>query len=192
MRLPLFLLTVLTVCMLFIACEPFLIYEDQIPEFNAPPDKALCVIYRASGIYNNLAQIWYDKKLVSGTTGNTITSFDVEPGEHYIFSKINIMNKVKFNFQPGRTYYIAQAAFPIPIGITTLISATLSPRTCEEALEKLESEKGKLKYTRFNPNYEGAEDLSDKDFQDEVEDYKKWSEKEPEKAKLEAEYAGCE
>lgn len=180
-----------TSSILFIGCEPFLLYEDQIPEFNAPPDKALCVMYRASGIIGDLAYVWCDKKLVSGTTGNTITSFEVDPGEHYIFSKVNIMNKVRFNFQAGKVYYIAVAAFPVPIGITTLVNTTLTPRTCAEAAEKLEFEKGKLKYTRINPNAEGGEDLSDKDFQDEIEDYKKWMEKEPEKAKIEAEYEGC-
>lgn len=176
---------------LLTACEPFLIYEDQVPEFKAPADKALCVIYRASGLYGNLAKIYCDKKFITGTSGNTLTSFEVDPGEHYIFSKIDIMAKVKFNFQAGKVYYIAQAAFPIPIAITTLISNTLSPRTCAEAAEKLDSEKGKLKYTKYNSNYGEVEDLSDKDFQDEIEDYKEWMEKEPEKAKLEAEYSGC-
>ena len=184
-------LVAITSCTFFIGCEPFLLYEDQVPEFSAPPDKALCVVYRASGLIPDLAYLWCDKKLVSGTTGNTITSFEVDPGEHYIFSKANIMNKVRFNFEAGKVYYIAVAAFPVPIGITTLINTVLSPRTCEEATEKLESEKGKLKYTRINPNAEGGEDLSEDDFQEEIEDYKKWMEKEPEKAKLEAEYEGC-
>ncbi len=175
----------------FLGCEPFLLYEEQVPEFKAPADKALCVVYRPSGMYNQVAKIYCDKKFITGTTGNTLTSFEVDPGEHLILAKIDIMAKVKFNFEAGKIYYIAQVAFPIPIGITTLVSNTLSPRTCADAAEKLESEKGKLRYTKFNPNFGEVEDLDDDDYEEEMEDYKEWQEKEPEDAKKEAEYQGC-
>ncbi len=187
MKLLRVLLCVVVVCFLFIACEPFVLYEDQVPEFSAPADKALCVVIRPSGMYGQLAPIWLDEKAISGTTGNTITSFPVDPGEHLVITKISIKTKVKLNFEAGKVYYILQAAFPIPmIGTST----SLTPMPCDEAMEKLEEEKGKLRYTRINPAAE-PKNLEVDDVKEEQEDWKKWAEENPEKAKAEEEYSGC-
>jgi hypothetical protein len=174
--------------LLFVACEPFLLYEDQMPTFKAPSDKALCVVIRPSGMYGNFAQLWLDKKTVGGTEGNTITSFEVEPGEHLVITRISIKTKVKLNFEAGKVYYLMQAAFPIPmIGVST----SLTPMPCAEAVAKLEEEKGKLKFTKLNPNNTDLDDLEDKDVKEEMEDWKKWADDNQDKAKVEREYSGC-
>jgi len=169
-------------------CEPYLLYEDAWPEFKAVPDKALCVVIRPTGFAGGAySPLWLDSKLVSGTTGNTVTSFTVEPGEHLVITKISIKTKVKFNFQAGKVYYLMQAVFPVPmIGTST----SLTPVPCEEATAKLEQEQKSLKYSRSNPNKE-QEDLSAEEVKEELEDWDKWSKENPEKAKVEIEYSGC-
>jgi len=181
-----FTIMVCAVAMIIISCTSDLLYENNIPEFKAPANKALCVIIRPTGLYGTYSPIWLDKKCVSGTEGNTITSFEVDPGEHLVLTKISLMTKVKFNFQPGKVYYLMQAAFPIPmVGVST----SLTPMPGPEAVTKIESEKGKIKFTKLNPEA-GHKDLDDDDVKEELEDWSKWSRKEPEKAKIEIEYPG--
>jgi hypothetical protein len=173
---------------LFIGCEPVLLYEEQFPAFNPPADKALCVVIRPSGMYGNLAQIWLDGKTVGATSGNTVTSFEVDPGEHLVITRISIKTKVKLKFEAGKVYYLLQAAFPVPmLGVST----SLTPMPCAEATEKLEQEKGKCKFTRLNPNNTSLENLDDDDVKEELDDWKEWSDDNPEKSKTEIEYSGC-
>jgi hypothetical protein len=171
---------------LFTSCTSPLLYEDTIPDFRAPADKALCVVIRPTGMYSSYAPLWIDAKCMSGTEGNTITSFTVDPGSHLLMTKINLMSKTKLNFQAGKVYYVLMAAYPIPmVGVGT----SLTPMPGPEATEKIKEEQGKLKYTKLNPEYDN-QDLEADDVKEEMEDYAKWAEKEMEKAKVEAEYPG--
>lgn len=185
---------------LFLAgCEPFLLFEESIPEFKPPADKALCVMIRPSqsalkavgGLVggfdaNALAIIYVDGKVVGGLQENSVTSFEVEPGEHLVLSKVKTMSKVKYNFQPGKVYYITQGLMPIPMIGT---GQALKPMTPDEYRSKLADNTGALRYTRLNPNVP-AEDLDADDVQDELEDWQKWAKKNPEDAKVEMEYPG--
>jgi hypothetical protein len=177
---------VLSCGLLFLACEPFLIYQTQLPEFNAPPDKALCVILRPFGFFPNVSKIYLDEKIVSGTRENTITSFTVDPGQHLVIAKIGTRSKVKFNFQAGKVYYVLQTVYPIPIvGPGT----TLVPMPGSEAIAKIESEKGKCKFSRYNEK-SGKSNLEKSDVAEELADWEKWAKDNPEKAKIEIEYPG--
>ncbi len=168
------------------SCTSPLLYETDIPDFRAPADKALCVIIRPTGMYGQYAPLWLDKKCVGGTSGNTITSFEVDPGSHLVLTKVNLMSKTKLNFTAGKVYYILMAAYPIPmVGVGT----SLTPMPGSEATEKIKQETGSVKYTKLNPEYD-HEDLDDDDLQEELEDYQKWEAKNPDKAKVEAEYTG--
>ena len=168
------------------SCTPPLLYDETIPDFRAPSDRALCVVIRPSGMYGQYAPLWLDTKCVGGTEGNTITSFEVDPGSHLVMTKINLMSKTKLNFQAGKVYYILMAAYPIPmVGVGT----SLSPMPGDEATQKIKEEEGKCKYTKLNPEYD-HKDLEADDLKDELEDYAKWEKKEPEKAKAESDYPG--
>ena len=168
------------------SCTPPLLYETTVPDFKAPADKALCVVIRPTGVYSQFAPLWLDAKCVGGTEGNTITSFEVDPGSHLVLTKINIMSKTKLNFQAGKIFYILMAAYPIPmVGTAT----SLTPMPGPEATEKIKQEEGQIKFTKLNPEYD-HEDLDADDLKEELEDYAEWEKKEPEKAKIEAEYPG--
>jgi hypothetical protein len=84
---------------MFSSCTPPLLYEEAIPDFKAPADKALCVVIRPSGMYSQYAPLWLDAKCVGGTEGNTITSFTVDPGSHLVMTKIKpyVENKTEFS-----------------------------------------------------------------------------------------------
>ena len=172
--------------LLAVSCEPILLYQSPLPEFKAPSDKALCVVLRPSGMFGEYAPIWLDEKCVSGTMGNTITSFEVAPGPHLVLTKIALLTKVKLNFQPGKVYYLLQAAFPIPmIGTST----SLTPMPGDEATAKIEKEKGNIKFTKLNPK-QTYQDLTAGNIKEELKDYDEWTKKEPAKAKVEADYPG--
>jgi hypothetical protein len=179
-------LAAVAVGMVFIACEPFLVHQDQFPDFKAPADKALCVVIRPAGMFGDLAKIYCDGKIEGGTFGNNVMSFEVSPGPHLVLSKIRTISKVKFNFQAGKVYYILQAAFPVPFVGT---STSLVPMPGAEATAKLEQEKGKCKYSQYNVKSQEP-DLDKKDVDDEMKDYDEWAQKNPDKAKVEAEYPG--
>ncbi|MBD3239910.1 MAG: hypothetical protein GF331_04940 [Chitinivibrionales bacterium] len=185
--------------LLLVGCEPFLLFEEPLPEFKPPADKALCVMIRPSQTAvkmagklvggfdaNALAIIYVDGKLVGGLQENSVTSFEVEPGEHLVPSKVKTMSKVKYNFQPGKVYYISQGLMPIPFVGT---GQALKPITPDEYRGKLADNTGALRYTRLNPNVPG-EDLDPEDVKDELEDWAEWAEDNPEDAKVEMEYPG--
>lgn len=172
--------------LLMSSCTSPLLYEDALPDFKAPADKALCVVIRAGGMFDQYAPIWLDEKCMGGTEGNTVTSFEVDPGIHLVLTKINLMSKTKLNFQAGKVYYILMAAYPIPmIGTGT----SLTPMPGAEATDKLKQEQGQSKYAKKNPEY-NHEDLSADDVKEELKDYSEWEQKEPAKAKTEADYPG--
>jgi hypothetical protein len=179
-------LLVVTVGMLFSSCEPFLIKQDQFPDFKAPADKALCVVIRPSGMFGELSKIYCDGTIEGGTYGNNVMSFEVSPGSHLVLSKIRATSKVKLNFQAGKVYYVLQAAFPVPfVGTNT----SLSPMPGSEATAKLEQEKGKCKYAQYNVKSQEP-NLSKKDVDEEMKDYDEWATKNSDKAKAEADYPG--
>ncbi len=181
------LLLMVPVCgLLLSSCTSPLLYEDALPEFKAPSDKALCVVIRQVRMFGNYTPIWVDQKLVSGTIGGTVTSFNVDPGEHLVITKVTVKTKLKYNFQAGKVYYILQTAWTVPmVGVMT----GFTPLPADEAVALLEKEKGSVKYSRANPEYDG-DDLSEDDVKEELEDYAEWAEKNPDKAKVEAEYPG--
>jgi glutaredoxin-related protein len=186
--------------LLVLACEPFLLYEATLPEFQAPEGKALCVMIRPSqqGMKalnmvmgtgfdaNALAKVYVDGKLVGGLTQNCVTSFEVDPGEHLVMSYVKTMSKIRYNFQAGKVYYISQGLMPIPFVGTGQVCKPMTP---EDYRSKLADNQGALQYTKLNPNVP-VENLDDDDVQDELKDWKKWAEKEPEEAKVEIEYPG--
>lgn len=188
------------VSMAIIGCEPFLLFETPLPDFKAPAEKALCVIIRPSqtGVKiasslmgggfdaNALAKVYVDGKLVAGLRENSVTSFEVDPGEHLIMSQVKTMSKIKYNFQAGKVYYISQGLIPIPMIGT---GQAMKPMTPDEYKSKLADNTGALRYTRLNPNVP-AEDMDPDDVADEMEDWKEWAEDNPEDAAAETDYPG--
>lgn len=190
-------LAAVTAVVMFSGCgEPTLIYNQQIPDFKAPDGKALCVVMRPMAITgNDEVKIYSDTTYVGATTGNTVLSFAVEPGEHIIIGDGTNKSKVKFNFQAGKVYYINHTVVTLRPSMgyvtITIITSTFKPLTGPEAVSKLESEKGKISWVQPNPA-NMQENLKAKDLEDVKKDYDKWAgdPKNAEDFKIESEYPG--
>jgi hypothetical protein len=175
------------------AGEDAVVWENQIPSFRAPAGKALCVVVRPTGwdarmqgkLDKNadIAELWLDKRIVGATKPNSITSFEVPPGEHLVCTYVDVRKRVRLNFQAGKIYYLFQTVTPS--------FNTFTLMTCEEAKEKIQQERGKIRYERLNPAFTRLKDIRDDIFQKELNRWKKWAIENPKKAKAEKEYSGC-
>jgi hypothetical protein len=190
-------LAAITAVVMLSGCgEPTLLYNKQLPDFKAPAGKALCVVMRPMALTgNDEVKIYCDAKYVGATTGNTVLSFAVEPGEHIIIGDGTNKSKVKFNFQAGKVYYIWHQVVTITqsMGYVTIriVTSTFKPMNGSDANGKLESEKGKISWVQPNPA-SPQEDLKAGDLADVNKDYDKWAKdsKNAEDLKVEAEYPG--
>jgi hypothetical protein len=184
------------VVMALTGCTPTLLYNKQLPEFKAAADKALCVVIRPMAFTgSNFVPIFVDTQYVGGTEGNTVLSFPVTPGEHFVIGDATNKSKVKFNFQAGKVYFIfhtvvviTTSAGPVTITITT---STFKPMSGEDAMKKIDSERGKISWVQPNPASE-QKNLTGKDLADIQKDYDEWAakEKNAEDFKTEKEYPG--
>lgn len=178
--------------MLFSGCESMLIYNKELPQFKAPADKALCVIIRPMALMgSNTVTMYCDTAYQGATEGNTVLSFPVDPGEHYIIGDATNKSKVKYNFQAGKVYYILHTVVTISASYVTIVTSTFKPMSGPDAVAKLDSEKGKITWVQPNPK-SPQKNLSAGDFEDVKKDYKKWvaDSKNAEDVKVEAEYPG--
>jgi hypothetical protein len=187
-------LTVAVASLVFITgCgTPKLIYNKTLPEIKAPSDKALCVVIRPMAMFGAVyIPIFCDQKYVGGTEGNTMLTFPVDPGEHYVIADATNKSKVKYNFQAGKVYFIWHTVVSIS-GFVTINTSTFAPMDGESATKKIEDEKGKITWVQANPEDKDEKDLSASDFEDIKKDYTKWAgeSKNAADAKKEAEYPG--
>jgi len=170
------------------SCKPLLLYDDLYPKFRGTEEKACCVIIRPSGVAGEeFYPVWVDTQLVSGTTGKTITSFPVDPGEHFIIVKSDTTARVKLLFEAGKEYYLGIHAASISVPDSSIL---LRPVTCSEAGYHLEVSWYSLKYSRLNPEKQ-LRNLSAEELTQERSAWEKWAKENPEKVKKETEYAGC-
>jgi hypothetical protein len=160
-----------------VGCVSKLIYNKTLPEIKAPADKALCVVIRPMAMMGStFIPIYCDQKYVGGTEGNTMLTFEVEPGEHYVIADATNKSKVKFNFVAGKCYFIQHTVVTIsPTSYITINTSTFVTLTGEEAMKKIESEKGSITWVQKNPEDKDSEDMKAKDLEDVKKDYEKWA-----------------
>ena len=190
--------TIVAASLVFMAgCVSKLLYNKTLPEIKAPADKALCVIIRPTAFMgSDFVPIYCDQKYVGATEGNTMLTFDVEPGEHYIIGNATNKSKAKFNFVAGKIYFIFHTVVTVRQSIgpatVTIVTSTFASSDGESAMKKIESEKGKITWVQKNPEDKDSKDLDAKDFEDVKKDYATWAgeAKNAEEAKKEAEYPG--
>jgi hypothetical protein len=183
---------------------PNLIYQKEMPKFTPIEGKARVVVIRpvpsfafsmsgASDPNYLVAAVYVEKKYTTETYKSTVVSFPVDPGEHYILSKVpgfgmHPMSTMKFNFQAGKVYYIQQKVHVSKTPVGEVQACITEPISIDEAT-KLLTEKKDLQYGEFNTAKPGK-DLEDKDYNKQLEDYAKWVKDKPEDAKKESEYPG--
>lgn len=177
----------------FIGCEPMLLKKEISQEFKVPADKALVIVLRKISVSigsmggGGDAKLFLDKKYISGTTTNSLTSFEVDPGEHFIVSLTDVKTPLKFNFKAGKVYYILQSTFPIPFVGT---GNAIVPMNGEEGEANIaEMRKDGDMYVYANPA-DPQDDLSDGDFEDIEEEWKEILEEKPEEARKSMDYPG--
>ncbi len=177
----------------FLGCEPMLLKKEVIPEFKAPADKALIIVLRKISVSIGLgggggeAKIFLDKKYVTGTSSNSVTSLEVDPGEHFVISMTGVKTPLKFDFKAGRVYYILQTTFPIPFVGTGNAIVPVDGAEGEENLASMR--KDKCEYAYANPA-DPQDDLSDDDYEDIQKEWKEIMEEKPEEAKKSMDYPG--
>ncbi|HUI91105.1 MAG TPA: hypothetical protein VLX68_02555 [Chitinivibrionales bacterium] len=183
----------LTLLAMMAGCVSKLIYSKTLPEIKAPADKALCVIIRPTAFMGSTyVPVYCDTKYVGGTEGNTLLTFPVDPGEHYIIGDATNKSKAKFNFQAGKVYFIFHTVVTVTAGYVTINTSTFASSDGPSAMKKIEDEKGKITWVQKNPEDKDSKDMSTKDFDEVKKDYAKWAaeSKNAEEAKTEAEYPG--
>ena len=184
----------LAIASLFVmGCVSKLIYNKELPEIKPPADKALCVIVRPTAFMGaTFVPVYCDQKYVGGTEGNTMLTFPVDPGEHYIIGDATNKSKIKYNFVAGKVYFIFHTVVTVSAGYVTINTSTFAPMDGKSATEKIESEKGKITWVQKNPEDKDTKDMSTGDFEDVKKDYTKWASesKNAEDAKKESEYPG--
>jgi hypothetical protein len=174
-------------------CASKLLYNKTLPEIKAPADKALCVIVRPTAFMGSVyIPIYCDEKYVGGTEGNTLLTFPVDPGTHYIIGDATNKSRSKFNFVAGKCYFILHTVVTVNAGYVTINTSTFGAMNGDEAMKKIEDEKGKITWVQKNPEDKDSKDMSANDFEDVKADYAKWAaeSKSAEEAKKEAEYPG--
>lgn len=180
-------------CLVFLiaGCAKTLTYQTEVPKFIAPADRALCVVIRPSAQYKDVAYLFVDTNCVGATTENTVTSFEISRGEHLVLSRIELLSRVKLNLTEGKIFYLLQdvSLKMIPF-VGKRLYTSLVPISGSEAAEILESKKGILRFTKKSSNPATTANLSGSVYNSVLDDYAKWAEKEPLKARMEAEYPG--
>jgi hypothetical protein len=176
------LISTAAMVMVIAGCAPILLYNKELPDFKAPADRALCVIVRPVAFTgSSYLPIYCDTTYVGGTEGNTVLSFPVDPGEHFIIADATNKSKVKYNFQAGKVYFIFHTVVVVSTTVgpatITVTTSTFKPKSGADAMAKIESEKGKISWVQPNPE-NPQENLSGKDFAEIQKDYEKWASKE--------------
>jgi hypothetical protein len=177
--------------LLITSCVAPLLYNKELPPLKAPEGKALCVILRPMAITgSNTVNVYCDKKWVGATEGNTLLTFPVDAGEHYVIGDATNKSIVKYNFQAGKVYFILHTVVTISSSYFTIVTSTFAPMDGSSATGKIDGEKGKISWVQPNPEYKDAKDLSDKDLADIQKDYAERAKKNPDDFQKEADYPG--
>jgi hypothetical protein len=188
---------IIVTALLSVFCTPYLLYEETIPKFVAPADKALIVIYRGEnpfGVDDDDAEGWFyvDGKFAAGNDQETIISFNIDPGKHFILGHIDGYCKIRGDFKAGKVYYLQHKVFPIMSSVWSPVNHaghTLTFRTPEEKEKDFKAPEDDFKYARFNPEHE-IEEMDDGDYEEEMESYQEWLKENADEAKKDLEYPG--
>lgn len=168
-----------------VSCSPLLLYSVDIPEFVAPPDSALCVFYSADGNSDEDVRIYMDRAPVAGLNQRTVTTTTVPPGKHFIYIVHGSDFMYEIDFKPGKAYFFSVGTIETPVfdGVVT----NLVPP--QEARTVMHDYGGRLQFTRLNPEHDEPY-IDEDDWEDELEDYQDWRERNPDDASRMDNYPG--
>jgi hypothetical protein len=183
------------------AVGPGFKYQPRMPEFKPVNGMARVVMIRAgskpTGAVSDgndpAAEVYVDTRYTSETYPNTVVSFHVDPGEHFVFSRtkgdgVRPLGSVKFNFRAGKIYYLEQKVADVPFRDGSVRGIVLVAVSAEKA-HALLSENKELRYGEFRPGTQ-PDDLDQREFATQEREYSKREAERPDEAKKEAEYPG--
>jgi hypothetical protein len=179
---------------IFAGCTPKLIYNSALPEIKPISDKALCIILRLAPGYGSskFIPVYCDQKYVGGTERETMLTIPVDSGQHYIIADAINKSKVRYNFRPGKIYFIKHSVMTIYGPYVSITTSTFSPMDDKEAMKIIEEEKANLRWVQINTENKDSEDLKTDDFNEVKKDYEEWfaDPKNAEDVSKEANYPG--
>lgn len=142
--------------------EPCIDIRGVVP----PPGKSALVVGRTT-IFGGAINIenYLDKKFIGTTKGHSFFVSPVEPGFHYVTARAENFDTVLLNFEPDKTYYLQNE---IRMGV--FIART--KYDVVDAQHLYNDMDGKCHFYEADQSSPG-DDLSDEEFKEIVEDYKK-------------------
>ena len=173
------------VSLLILSCTSSVVIRDGFPLLNANDNTATCIILNVEGNFNEFVPIYIDRKCVAGVQDTSIATFEVEPGEHYLIAALDNQSVKKINFKAGKLYFVKMGTLEVPMFDGVRIELISK----EDGLARIDSLKRRLKYVSLNPEVK-FEDYDEKDYKEEMEEYKNWEKENKEDAIKLLEYEG--
>lgn len=169
-------------------------YQKEIPKLIAPADEALCVVLRVNGFSEERSDIYLDTKLVGATYENTLTSFSVKPGVHFLITETDIKDAIRCTFRPGKIYYFKQnsSVFSVSNPYVTVRAHTdnLIPISNTEFDSLYTLKKPIIEYTTIDSVQALKHELSESELFDQAKDFLEWCQENREEAKRIENYSG--
>ncbi len=152
------------------------------PTLAASPESANLVIIRDTRLGFAIA-VWnyLDEKMIGETKGGTYFVTKVKPGPHWVVASSENTLALRFDFEPGKTYYLRQ---DIWMGVWRA-RAGFTPLDPKEAKEAIES----CTYWELDPGNPG-EDIDAELLKQAIADYEDGIKNDPEAYKAALEYKG--
>lgn len=137
---------------------------ERPPKLKPPSDQAMLVIIRDTHFGGPIV-FWHylDGKMIGETQGRSYFVTDVPPGLHYVVVTSENNATAKFDFKPGKTYFIGEG---VTMGIWRARTSGFYPMTREAAEEAMKE----CDYLQFNPAASG-EDIDSELYQQAIKDY---------------------
>jgi len=152
-----------------------MITKDVNPHLAIKPNKAVLVIGTTiSGI--KTFDFYIDGKMIGQAKGKSYFITDVEPGMHYVMARAEKISTEKIKFEASRIYFLAWDS-----------RIAFTPLTLDEGLNMMnESDRVYLMFDIQNP----GKDLSQKDYQEAINQFEEEARVDPKNHKKFLEYKG--
>jgi hypothetical protein len=149
----------------------YMVFKDDptldIHNIKPANGKAALVVARTTRLGRDYeVETYLDTKLIGVTLGKSFfVKTDIAPGVHYVISKSENEDAIKINFEPNRIYYL-QHVMRLGGWRPRVSNAPIIPKQLSKSFD---SDCKLVVYNTSRP----AEDMSDKDFNEAVNDYER-------------------
>jgi hypothetical protein len=178
-------LALLTICIFFLmgCATGYMVTRDIKPEITAKADSATLVIIRDTS-FGFAIVFWnyLDGKMIGETKGKTYFVTPVKSGPHYVMVASENTAVARFDFQPGKIYYLREGVL---MGWWRARTSGFESLTQQQAMESIKD----CTYLEFDAS-KGGEDMDPKLYKTAIEEYHAEVKQNPEGFKAILEYKG--